>query len=588
MKGQQIIHQLLIGVDSLKSQILSPFSKNRSKKTIAFNSITVTRYCLIFFVLNSFQLSGQSFPLILQQNSTFISTTISVTTASDKSTIISGRNIGQLNLGTNTFNDSASYLTRYDSTGQNLWIIPAGKYFTTGAYSKMPRAVLDNNDDIFFLGEFDDTCFIGTSVLTDTGVGNSFLAKINAAGGVIWVKKLTNDRVKFSDLAIDIYGNIFLTGYLNGTLIMGNDTLVSQGFDVLLLKLDPTGDFAWMKKAGGPPSPNNNSEKGYSVATDSLGNCYVAGYLRSINPVFDTIVIPISSTAGFTGFVAKYDSAGVALWAKKCGYESTTVASDMSGNIFVGGYTYSNLAYDTIFVSGGTGGNVRAFVASIHSNGQLKWAQVFRADYSNTNGVTTDNNGNCYATGVCRDTTKIYGIQDSLVLYNNIYPQPNNCGFIVGLDSMGNPFYGDLIKTSTYSIGMIDVNYRNCRLAFTGNFGNQLPVYYNNDSLLAIGSGSGFAIVQDGCSSFTSMNEIASLNRTVNVFPNPFSHTLNVTSVFSTPMEIIIYDCTARQVLRKLFSNSAILSTEHFSKGMYFYEVRSREGTCGKGKIVKN
>ncbi len=546
-------------------------------------------YRLLFIqIFFSLQICGQNNPVILQHNATSVSVINSIAIGSDKSVLISGNCDGGLTLGSNMLSTTSAYVTKYDSLGQNLWLLRAGKFLYTGSRDKIPKTIIDPNQDIYILGDFDDTCFVGNYVFADTGIDNSFLAKVTSSGNVAWAFKLASNSVRFNDMDIDIYGNLFLTGYLYGTLTFGSDTLVSQGYDVVILKLDSAGNYIWMRKAGGPPSNFNNSEGGNSISTDVFGNCYVAGFLRSINPVFGTITIPISSTAGFTGFIAKYDSSGLALWAKRCGYEANSVSSDPDGNIFVGGYTYSSLIYDTLLITAGPGGNGRGFVTAIDPNGSLKWAQLLYSDFSTIEDVAADNEGNCYIVGSSRDTTKICGIQDTLVLYNSFYPQPNNCAYIFGLDSVGNPFMGNLLNNSNYSISMNDVHFSHCSLAFTGGFGSNMPVYYLIDSLLPFNSTNGFAIVQNGCNTLSSIHESNQIEKEVVFFPNPFHDQLYVSNKLKGVQEFKLYDSTGRLLLSKNISGATMLNTEYLPNGLYFYKVIGIYGDTKTGKLIKN
>ena len=73
----------------------------------------------------------------------------------------------------------------------------------------------------------------------------------------------------------------------------------------------------------------------------------------------------------------------------------------------------------------------------------------------------------------------------------------------------------------------------------------------------------------------------------INVYPNPFSDQLNIATKINEQLIINIYDITSRILLQQTFTNSVILNTEQYPKGVYIYEVRDRNGMTQKGKIVK-
>lgn len=71
------------------------------------------------------------------------------------------------------------------------------------------------------------------------------------------------------------------------------------------------------------------------------------------------------------------------------------------------------------------------------------------------------------------------------------------------------------------------------------------------------------------------------------VFPNPFSDKINFAANDNKWYEVFIFDITSREMLNQNFTNAVSLNTEQLAKGLYFYEVRNKNGLCKKGKIVK-
>jgi hypothetical protein len=76
-------------------------------------------------------------------------------------------------------------------------------------------------------------------------------------------------------------------------------------------------------------------------------------------------------------------------------------------------------------------------------------------------------------------------------------------------------------------------------------------------------------------------------NADIYAFPNPFSDKLNFI-IGNKDSEIILYDITSRKVLQQNFINSISINTEQLAKGIYLYEVRSKNGVIKKGKVVKD
>ena len=112
-------------------------------------------------------------------------------------------------------------------------------------------------------------------------------------------------------VAVDSSGNVYTAGLFYGTVDFDpgsgteNRTAVG-GADAYLLKLDSSGDYAWLAVFG-----DINSEIAEGVAVDSSGNVYVTGYFGGTVD-FD----PGSGTDNHTStgyndvFVLKLDSSG--------------------------------------------------------------------------------------------------------------------------------------------------------------------------------------------------------------------------------------------------------------------------------------
>lgn len=73
----------------------------------------------------------------------------------------------------------------------------------------------------------------------------------------------------------------------------------------------------------------------------------------------------------------------------------------------------------------------------------------------------------------------------------------------------------------------------------------------------------------------------------IKLYPNPFSETLNFASLDNQLMEIYVYDFASRIVLHDNFTNFISLNTKQLTEGIYFYEIKNKNGLYKKGKVVK-
>ena len=158
------------------------------------------------------------------------------------------------------------------------------------------------------------------------------------APGFRWAKKGagTADEVG-NGVAVDGGGNNYVVGYFKSASVTFGATVLTTtgGADLFLAKYNFAGTLLWAKKAGGTADDFGNG-----VALDGAGNIYVTGYFLSTNATFGGTVLTNTGSADI--FVAKYDSAGTLLWAKKAGGNGYDAANgidvDAAGNSYVTGF----------------------------------------------------------------------------------------------------------------------------------------------------------------------------------------------------------------------------------------------------------
>lgn len=83
---------------------------------------------------------------------------------------------------------------------------------------------------------------------------------------------------------------------------------------------------------------------------------------------------------------------------------------------------------------------------------------------------------------------------------------------------------------------------------------------------------------------------IESIDKSISlsVSPNPFSNLLSFTSESNEVLEVNLYDIASRRLINQKFTHSISLNTEQLATGIYLYEIRSKDGSFSKGKVLKN
>lgn len=178
----------------------------------------------------------------------------------------------------------------------------------------------------------------------------------------------------------------------------------------------------WAKKIGN--GSNVEIPMDAEVGIDPSGNIILTGSFRDYPLVFDTTTL---YSAGVTDiYVAKWNSTGQFLWARRIGCDKPDfpedLAIDENGNILVTGSVAEST---TICKQQGALHVEDAGIFKLDPAGNLLWSKRLLGDVAcSGTGIATDHAGNVFASGVF--TTKIYFEGDTLQAYNDSWD-----GFLV-------------------------------------------------------------------------------------------------------------------------------------------------------------
>jgi Beta-propeller repeat len=304
------------------------------------------------------------------------------------------------------------FVAKYNSSGALLWAKRAGG---TGSDGGSGIAV-DGSGNSYVTGSFEGSGTFGLGeanqiTLTSDGDFDIFVAKYNSSGALLWAKRAGGTaRDEGSGIAVDGSANSYVTGSFEGSATFGlgeanQITLTSDGdFDIFIAKYNSSGALLWAKRAGG-----TGSDGGSGIAVDASGNSYVTGNFSGTATFGfgEANQKTLTSEGDFDIFIAKYNSSGALLWAKRAGGTSLDegfgIAVDGSGNSYVTGYfdgpaTFGLGEVNQIVLGSGTGFDI--FVAKYNSSGALLWAKrAGGASIDEGFGIAVDGSGNSYVTG---------------------------------------------------------------------------------------------------------------------------------------------------------------------------------------------
>jgi hypothetical protein len=304
--------------------------------------------------------------------------------------------------------NSDVFIAKYDTSGDLVWAKSVG-----GSDSDGSRSIdLDSSGNPYVTGFFGGTVDFdpgaGTTNLTSAGSTDTFIAKYDTSGALVWAKSVGGTSSELSNtIQIDSSGNSYVTGYFQGTADFdpgaGTSNLTSSGNnDIFIAKYDTAGALVWAQSVGA-----TSIDQSASLRIDSSGNSYVTGLFAGavdFDPGAGTTTL--TSAGSIDAFIAKYDTSGALVWAKSIGGTSVdqgaSLQIDNSGNSYVTGYFQGTADFDpgagtTTLTSAG---NSDVFIAKYDTSGGLVWAKSFGGTSSDESAsIQVDSSGNSYVTG---------------------------------------------------------------------------------------------------------------------------------------------------------------------------------------------
>ncbi len=186
-------------------------------------------------------------------------------------------------------------------------------------------------------------------------------------------------------IGMDSQGNVYYGGTARGSNVLFACGPVVMGATTggVLAKYSPNGDCLWLRTITVP----SFDARVYAIAIDHEDRIYVAGSYRG-TATFSNEITLASYSSSTTIFLARYDTAGTCLWARRAGGNNSTniargLALSDSGDVFLVGKAGGNPVRAGDLEMPNPGNAWQVFMARYDSTGTVLWARISTGSSSN-------------------------------------------------------------------------------------------------------------------------------------------------------------------------------------------------------------
>ncbi len=290
------------------------------------------------------------------------------------------------------------------SVGPDQWIkpdaAPPAKAMLRGYGSSQGVGfngmAMDGKGNMFVGGWLRGSITVAGKTLTSKGNNDVLLLKLDPTGKALW--GVTGGGSKWDgvdQVALDGAGNVYITGYYQYFATIGGKQLTGQynRYDLFVAKLSPAGKFLWLQAAGG-----DKDDAAPGLVVDKAGNAFIAGTMAGTVKFGNKTLT--STNAYGDPFAARLDPKGSWGWVvtAKTGGAATGLAADGKGALLLAGHYLgaANLGGHKLTSKG----SYDVLAARLTPGGSVTWATSFGGAKSDkAGGIAADTKGNACLTG---------------------------------------------------------------------------------------------------------------------------------------------------------------------------------------------
>jgi len=329
----------------------------------------------------------------------------------------------------------------------------------------------DANGNVYVAGTHADTIDFDPGLDTVNIAPGGFIAKYDSTGLFQWAVRTAYNSYSTLSIAVNATG-VYATGCFNGTFDFDPSpavvNLTANWADIFLIKFDLNGNFVWVKQMGGADTDAPNSIAIDNFGNSYITG-YFKDTIADFDP--GTGIANVTANGTWNIYIAKYDSNGNYLWAHGFGdgsvlNEGRCISVDPTG-VIVSGLFNDTTDFDpgagtAILNSSLTNGS---FIAKYDVLGNYQWVNPLGTVYSHVSDAS--GNGNVY---VCGNFSSIFDFDPGIGVAN--LDATNGNMFIANYDAVGNYLFAKQIGGANSGVGTLSLYQdANRNLYLTGRFG---------------------------------------------------------------------------------------------------------------------
>ena len=286
-------------------------------------------------------------------------------------------------------------------------------------------------------------------ILSNQGSQDGMIMKYNEEGEVEWAQSVGGSKIEQIYTVLEtIDGGYIVGGYFNSnTIKLKNGITLTKNsggtsyYDGMLIKYSVIGEVEWAKVIGGGYNDyiravDETSDGGYIVGGEFNSNTIILeNNIKLINNSNNSV----NGELVFDGMLIRYNSEGVAEWAKTIGGTSDdyikSVLETIDGGYIVGGAFSSTIKLGngiTLTSSGSTDGMLIKYSVI----GELEWAKTIGGSSSDTINSVKELSGGGYIVGGTSGASKysVMGVLEWTKSMGTVYSveETSDKGYIVG------------------------------------------------------------------------------------------------------------------------------------------------------------